>query len=107
MNMMDMFNPEMVKKIQESMAQTQEKLRKIQVVGESGGGIVKITLNGEYECIDVFLDPVAVDPRDVAMVQTLVKSAYYAAWNKLKNEVTAQSLPNILGNLPNFFKNMS
>ena len=105
MNIMDMFNGDNLKKIQDTMAQAQEKLRKIEATGEAGGGIVKVTLNGEYQCVDIFLDPIAVDPRDIPMLQTLIKSAYFAAWSKLKNEVTPQSLPNILGDLPDLFKN--
>lgn len=105
MNIMDMFNPEMIKKMQGSMAEAQEKLKKMHVVGEAGGGIVKVTLNGEFECTDIFLDPIAVDPRDITMLQTLIKSAYYAAWTKLKNEITSQSLPSIMGDLPDLFKN--
>ncbi len=105
MNIMDMFNADNLKKMQDTMAQAQEKLRKIEATGEAGGGIVKVTLNGEYQCVDIFLDPITVDPRDIPMLQILIKSAYSAAWNKLKNEVTPQSLPNILGDLPDFFKN--
>lgn len=72
------------------------KLEQTRLVGEAGGGIVKVTLNGRMECLSVFLDPIAVDPRDVAMLQTLIQAAYADAYNKgkamLQKEMTDNNL---------------
>ena len=42
------------KKMQEKMKETQENLKKIQVIGVSGGESVKVTLNGDYEMKSLF-----------------------------------------------------
>ncbi|MGL4524260.1 MAG: YbaB/EbfC family nucleoid-associated protein [Spirochaetia bacterium] len=106
MNLMDMLNPENIKKMQATLGEAEEKLRTIQVTGEAGGGIVKVTLNGQYECVGIFLDPIAVDPRDINMLQTLIQSAYFAAWSKVKKEVPQASLGSLMQDLPDFLKKM-
>ena len=53
--------------------------------GSSGGGIVKVTVNGTFEVVDVQIDPIAVDPRDVKMLQDLIVAASHDAMEKIKD----------------------
>jgi DNA-binding YbaB/EbfC family protein len=47
-----------------------------------GGGMVEVTANGALEIVKVVIDPQAVDPRDVAMLQDLVRAAVNEALRK-------------------------
>lgn len=73
-----------VKNLQGQFDQVQEELAAMHMIGSSGGGIVKVTLNGQFELIDVNIDPIAVDPRDVPMLQDLIVAAHVNASDKLK-----------------------
>ena len=64
-----------VQQMQANMKQIREDLRAQTVEGESGGGIVRVTANGASEVLRVTVDPVAVDPRDVSMLEDLVAAA--------------------------------
>ena len=58
--------------LKEKLEQVQENLKNITATGSSGGGLVKVTLNGKFEMVDIQIDPIAVDPRDVKMLQYLI-----------------------------------
>jgi nucleoid-associated protein EbfC len=76
-------------KLKEEAKAMEEKLQHLEVCGEAAG-LVKVVLNGKLELIDIKIDPVAVDPRDTAMLETLVKSAYVDAYNKTKQAIASQ-----------------
>lgn len=75
------------KNIQEQMAKIQEELASVFATGSSGGGIVNVTLNGQFELTDIRLDPIAVDPRDIQMLQDLIVAAHTNAMEKIKEEI--------------------
>lgn len=85
MNPFDMLKN--AKSIQEQVARLQDELAGVSVTGSSGGGIVKVTMNGQFELTGVSLDPVAVDPRDIGMLQDLIVSAHADAVEKVKELV--------------------
>lgn len=87
------------KSIQEQFVRLQEDLSKMYVTGSSGGGIVKVTLNGKFELLSVTLDPVAVDPRDIVMLQDLIVAAHSDASDKIK-ELLKTKLGPLAGVLP-------
>ncbi|MDA3850804.1 MAG: YbaB/EbfC family nucleoid-associated protein [Spirochaetaceae bacterium] len=70
--------------MQGQMEEMQEKLKDITAQGSSGGDLVKITMNGRFEVLDLSLDPIAVDPRDVKMLEELILSAYSGALEKIQ-----------------------
>ena len=70
--------------IQGELQKIQEELKSICVVGNSGGGIVKVTMNGAFQLTAVHIDPVAVDPRDVPMLQDLIVSASHDAQKRVQ-----------------------
>lgn len=61
--------------ISEKLRRVQEELRHRTVSATVGGGMVEVTANGALEIVKVVIDPLAVDPRDVAMLQDLVRAA--------------------------------
>ena len=71
--------------LKEKLEQVQENLKNITATGSSGGGLVKVTLNGKFEMVDIQIDPIAVDPRDVKMLQDLIVAASHDAMEKIKD----------------------
>ncbi len=66
-------------RMQENMAKKQEELNAREFSAASGGGMVKVTVNGAREVLSVEIDPQCVDPDDVEMLQDLVLSAVNGA----------------------------
>ena len=97
-----------IQKMQEKIAQVQEGLEAKTVVGESGGGMVKVTANGKQHIVKIQIDREVVNPSDVEMLEDLVLAAVNKALGdagKMAQEemskVTSGILPNIPGlNLP-------
>jgi len=99
-----------IQKMQEKMAQVQQELEGKLVVGEAGGGVVKVTANGKQRIIKIQIEKDLVNPDDVEMLEDLVVAASNKALEdagKMAQEelskVTSGMLPNIPGlNLPGF-----
>lgn len=64
-----------VQEMQTQMTEAQESLKDEQVEASAGGGIVKVKVSGDLRILDVSIDPEAVDPEDVEMLQDLVTAA--------------------------------
>ncbi len=68
----------MLRQAQEMMAQqqaAQEALKKERVEASAGGGMVKVTMTGDLHLETITIDPDAVDPEDVEMLQDMVIAA--------------------------------
>lgn len=99
------MNPfDMVKNLagmQSQLKAAQEKLSKLEAEGSSGGNMVQVTVNGKFELVDIKLDPICVDNRDVPMLQDLIKAAHHAALEKIQDEIKNQLGPMVAGmNIP-------
>ncbi|MET9557698.1 MULTISPECIES: YbaB/EbfC family nucleoid-associated protein [Streptomyces] len=66
-------------KMQQDLAAAQEELAATEVDGQSGGGLVKATVNGSGELRGLVIDPKAVDPDDTETLADLVIAAVQAA----------------------------
>jgi DNA-binding YbaB/EbfC family protein len=64
-----------VQRAQAEMARVQEELKNDLVTASAGGGAVKVSITGDLTVTDVVIDPRAVDPEDVAMLQDMVAAA--------------------------------
>ena len=88
------FNPfdlmKNAKALQEQVEKMQEDLASINVTGASGGGIVRVTLNGHFEILSISLDPIAVDPRDIKMLEDLIVAAHTDAIEKAREAIKAK-----------------
>ncbi len=69
-------------KMQAGLAKVQEELEQARVEGSAGGGMVKAVVNGRAEMVSLAIDPEAVDPDDVEMLEDLVMAAVRDAAEK-------------------------
>ena len=65
----------MALQMQQDMARIQDELAVAEVEGSAGGGVVHAVVTGKQELRSVTIDPSAVDPADVEMLQDLVVAA--------------------------------
>jgi DNA-binding YbaB/EbfC family protein len=65
----------MAQQMQQEMLRVQTELESTLVDGSAGGGVVKATVTGKQELVSIAIDPSAVDPDDVEMLQDLVLAA--------------------------------
>ena len=65
----------MAQQMQQEMARVQDELGRATIDGSAGGGVVKATVTGKQELVSVTIDPAAVDPADLEMLQDLVVAA--------------------------------
>lgn len=65
----------MAQQVQAQMAQAQEELRETTLEATAGGGAVRVTITGAQEIRHIEIDPSAVDPEEVEMLQDLVMAA--------------------------------
>ena len=65
----------MAMQMQQDMARIQAELAETEVEGSSGGGVVRAVVTGKQELLSITIDPTAVDPGDVDMLQDLVVAA--------------------------------
>ncbi|MGH2465850.1 MAG: YbaB/EbfC family nucleoid-associated protein [Candidatus Limnocylindrales bacterium] len=71
----------MAQQMQQEMLRVQGELATATVDGSAGGGVVKATVTGKQELVSITIDPSAVDPADVEMLQDLVTAAVNDALN--------------------------
>ena len=68
-------------KMQEEMQKTQEELGRMEVSGEAGGGLVKVTMTGKYAVRRIQIDPSLLDDRE--MLEDIVTAAVNDAVNRV------------------------
>jgi nucleoid-associated protein EbfC len=87
-----------VQQMQAEMAKAQESLKDEVVEATAGGGMVTVKLNGELEVLDLRIDPEAVDPEDVELLQDMVQAAMNEGIRSAQ-EVAASKLGAVTGGL--------
>jgi hypothetical protein len=93
------------KKLQEELERTQAEIATMRVEASSGGGMVKATVNGRGELVDLAIEEEVVNPADVEMLVDLViaavqeaqKNAQACAEEKLGPLTQGMNLPGIPG----------
>ena len=76
--------------MQAKMAQVQEELKDESVEASVGGGAVKVAISGDLQVKSVILDPSAVDPEDVEMLQDLIAAAVNEALRQAQELANAK-----------------
>ncbi|WP_034912843.1 MULTISPECIES: YbaB/EbfC family nucleoid-associated protein [Erwinia] len=71
--------------MQDKMAQVQEEIAALEVTGESGAGMVKVTINGAHNCRRVEIDPSLMED-DKEMLEDLVAAAFNDAARRIAEE---------------------
>jgi nucleoid-associated protein EbfC len=64
-----------VQQMQAEMAKAQEELKNEVVEASAGGGMVTVKVTGDLEVKEIRIDPEAVDPEDVELLQDMVLAA--------------------------------
>ena len=85
-------------RMQAEMAKKQEQLAQQTVEASSGGGMVTAVVNGAHQLVDLKINPEAVDPDDVEMLEDLVKAAVGEALAK-SDEMVAQGMSSVAGGI--------
>ncbi|QHI95066.1 YbaB/EbfC family nucleoid-associated protein [Aristophania vespae] len=84
--------------MQARMKEAQDNLTKLVVEGESGAGLVKLTLTGKGEMKSLTVDPKIVDPEEVEMLQDLILAAFSDAKKKAE-ALSAEEMKKVTGGL--------
>ena len=88
----------MAQQMQQEMVRIQSELESATVDGSAGGGVVKATVTGKQEVVSIVIDPSAVDPSDVEMLQDLVVAAVNDAL-RTSRELAEQKMAAVTGGL--------
>ena len=87
-----------VQKMQADMMAAQESLKDERVEASAGGGMVKVVATGELAIESITIDPDAVDPEDVEMLQDIVLAAVNEALRSAQ-ELAAEKMGDVTGGL--------
>ena len=85
-------------KMQRQMEEATRELETKEVTAAAGGGVVEVTVSGKKEITKIKIDPEAVDPDDVEMLEDLIMAACNEALRKMDEESQA-SMSKITGGL--------
>ena len=69
--------------MQMKVAETQKKMETLTADGQSGGGLVKLSLQGENKLTDISIDKSLLVPDDIEILEDLIKAAFEDARKKL------------------------
>jgi nucleoid-associated protein EbfC len=90
-------------KMQEEMARVQDELAQKTVVGEAGGGMVKVTCNGRQQLVGIHIEKEVLQPAEVEMLEDLILAAANKALEdagKMAQEAMARVTSGLLPNIP-------
>ncbi len=85
-------------RMQRQMEEAQAQLEETETTGTAGGGVVEVTVSGKKEITKIHIDPEAVDPEDVEMLEDLVMAAANEALRKV-DEISQASMSKFTGGL--------
>ena len=85
-------------KMQQEMLRMQQEMETKTYTAKSGGGMVSASVNGKHELVDLQINPEAVDPDDVEMLQDMVMAAVNEAMRTADSEA-ANNLSKLTGGL--------
>ncbi len=88
-------------KMQKQMEEAQKELETKEVEAAAGGGAVKAKVNGKKELVSLTIDPDAVDPDDVEMLEDMIVAAVNEAMREMDN-VSQASMSKITGGFGGF-----
>ena len=96
MNMQQMMKQ--ARKMQEQLAAAQETISQASVDASAGGGMVKVTVNGDMQITSLTIDPEALDPDDVEMLEDMVTAAVNEALRSV-GELANKQMGTVTGGL--------
>lgn len=78
------------KKMQEQLAQAQDKAKELEVSASAGGGMVKVVASGDMQLKSIAIDPEALDPEDVELLQDMILAAVNDALNSASEAANSE-----------------
>ena len=90
-----------VQKMQKQMEEQQKMLEESEYTATAGGGAVEVTITGKKVVTKVKLDPDAVDPDDVEMLEDLIMAAVNEAMKKA-DDATQSAMSRMTGGMGGF-----
>ena len=84
--------------LQKKMAEAQEKVETLEAEGISGGGIVKITINGKNNVTSVNIDETAIDKNEKEILEDLIVAAFNDARDKIQRKI-ADEMSSLTGGI--------
>ena len=87
-----------VQKMQQDMERMQEEQESKTFTAKAGGGMVAATVNGKHEVLELQINPEAVDPDDVEMLQDMILAAVNEAMRTADAEA-ANNMSRLTGGL--------
>ena len=84
--------------MQTRMQEMQAKLESMEMDGEAGAGLVRVTLNGKGDLRKIHIDPKLLDPADTEMLEDLMVAAHREAKTKIEAAM-ASEMEKITGGL--------
>ena len=85
-------------KMQQDMLRMQEEQENKTFTANAGGGMVSATVNGKHEVLELTINPEAVDPEDVEMLQDMVIAAVNEAM-QTADEEASKNMSRLTGGL--------
>ena len=73
-------------KMQQEMAKAQEELADTEVVATAGGGMIEVVMSCDRKLSSIKIDPAAVDPDDVEMLEDMIVAAMNEAFKLVEEE---------------------
>lgn len=86
---MNMNMMKQAQKMQQEMLKMQQEMETKTYEATAGGGVVTASVNGKHELVSIVIDPEAVDPEDVEMLQDLVVAAVNEALRKAEEDMNS------------------
>ena len=86
------------RKMQQDLQRAQQEIAETEVIGTAGGEMVEVVLTGDKKLVSVTIDPQAVDPDDVEMLEDLLVAAFNAAMEEA-DKLSAEKLGPMAGML--------
>ena len=85
-------------KMQQDMLRMQQEMEAKTYTAAAGGGMVKATVNGKHEVVNLEINPEAVDPEDVEMLQDMIIAAVNEAMRTADTEA-ANNMSRLTGGM--------
>ncbi len=85
--------------LQQLFQEAQERVTAIEAEGQSGGGMVRVTMNGKGVATAVTIDPSLIDPKDPGMLEDLLRAAINDARAKI-DALVSDEMSKATGGLP-------
>lgn len=84
--------------LQANMQRAQQEIANMQVTGEAGGGMAKVTMSGKHQALRVTLDPSIISADDKEMLEDLVAAAINDAVQKIER-TSQEKMSSLMGGL--------